>query len=89
MSAQTAKSFREIKEERRLWGRWIESAVGAHLLNHAISGHIDLFYWREGNDEVDFVLSRKEKIVVLVVLSAKCGTKPVALIHGHYPNVRG
>lgn len=69
LSAQSAESYRDVKMDRRLWGRWIESAVGAYLLNLALSGQFDLYYWREGNDEVDFVLIRKDKIVGLEVKS--------------------
>ncbi len=33
-----------------------ESAVGAHLANAAAAGTCELFYWRERNKEVDFVV---------------------------------
>lgn len=38
------------------WGRWVESAVGAHLLNSAEEDDYSLYYWRERDAEVDFVL---------------------------------
>ncbi|MFM9075375.1 MAG: DUF4143 domain-containing protein, partial [Bacteroidota bacterium] len=38
------------------WGRWVESAVGAHLLNHQYRDDYTLHYWRQGSLEVDFVL---------------------------------
>ncbi|MBK7190677.1 MAG: DUF4143 domain-containing protein, partial [bacterium] len=41
--------------DREFRGRLVESAVGAHLANAAAAGECELFYWREGSREVDFV----------------------------------
>ena len=38
----------------------VESAVGAYLLNESLSKGFNLSYWREGNDEVDFVIDKKK-----------------------------
>ena len=51
------------------WGRWVESAVGAHLLNAALSHHFQLFYWRHRNEEVDFVIEKDGKTVGIEVKS--------------------
>ena len=51
------------------WGRIVESAVGAHLINQARQEGFRLFYWREGNDEVDFVLQHRGKILAIEVKS--------------------
>ncbi len=56
MSAQSGLSLDEARADREFWGRLVESAVGAHLANAAAAGECDLFYWREGNQEVDFVV---------------------------------
>ena len=69
MSAQINKTFKEAREDRYLWGRLFESAVGAHLLNSIRGTSIELFYWREGDEEVDFVLKRGEKVTALEVKS--------------------
>jgi predicted AAA+ superfamily ATPase len=47
----------------------VESAVGAHLINHAAAEHYQLYYWRDGNREVDFVLKKGNKVVGLEVKS--------------------
>ncbi len=57
MSATTGYSFAEARADRTFWGRLVESAAGAHLVNTARPG-LEVCYWREGSDEVDFVLSR-------------------------------
>jgi uncharacterized protein len=53
----------------KLWGRLVESSVGAHLLNHSISERYNLYYWREGNKEVDFILQKGNKVIGLEVKS--------------------
>ncbi len=37
-------------------GRLTESAIGAHLVNASIDGQLNVYYWRENNHEVDFVV---------------------------------
>lgn len=68
ISAQSTESFSGTTQTE-LWGRMVESAVGAHLLNHAQLQKYHLHYWREGDQEVDFVLERKGKIIALEVKS--------------------
>ena len=65
MSAQKLVGFSEIKKEPEKWGRMVESAIGKHLLNQSIARNFNLFYWREGNDEVDSVLQKENKVVSL------------------------
>ncbi len=54
---------------RDYWGRIVESAIGAHLLNSSAGQGIEVSYWREGNLEVDFVLQRGEQLVAIEVKS--------------------
>jgi len=69
LSAQSEKSFSEAMNNPIFMGRLIESAVGAHLLNGIRGTQIELFYWREGNYEVDFILRHGDKLVALEVKS--------------------
>jgi predicted AAA+ superfamily ATPase len=69
MSAQNELTFQEIKMKPELWGRWVESAVGAHLINSSRSGGFTVHYWRERNDEVDFVLQYHGKVMAIEVKS--------------------
>ena len=64
-------SFTDVIENPKLWGRYAESAVGAYLASQAKIYDYKLFYWREKNDEVDFVLLRGGKKVALEVKSGK------------------
>ncbi len=63
------QSFREIRQKPELWGHCVESAVGAYLVSQSHRSHFDVMYWREGNDEVDFVLKIKGKLIAIEVKS--------------------
>jgi uncharacterized protein len=76
LSAQSGLTPAEARADGEFWGRLTESAVGAHLANAAAGGQCELFYWREGNEEVDFVL-RSGRVVV--GLEVKSGRAP--LVH--------
>ena len=68
MTAGSGYSFDEARADRTFRGRIVESAVGAHLFNTAVSG-IRLHYWREGSLEVDFVLQRGDRVIAIEVKS--------------------
>jgi uncharacterized protein len=70
MSAQSNKTYKEAKENPQLWGRFVESSIGAHLLNETRGTNIKVFYWREEDQEVDFVLQYGDIIVAIEVKSS-------------------
>lgn len=74
MTAVSGLSPAEVAADREFRGRLIESAVGAHLANGAASGAIELFYWREGNREVDFVIRAGRTVVAIEVKSGRAPT---------------
>jgi predicted AAA+ superfamily ATPase len=76
MSALSPLSFAQVREAPEAWGRWVESTVGAHLLNGARGTNVEVFYWRDRNREVDFVLRRGNTIVTIEV---KTGRRLTAL----------
>ena len=51
------------------WGRCVESAVGAHLVNQSFAKGYDVMYWRDGDDEIDFVLRKNLRVVAIEVKS--------------------
>jgi len=69
MSAQAHKTFKEAQEDSSFWGRLIESTIGAHVLNSIRGTQIELFYWREGDKEVDFVLKHGNNLTAIEVKS--------------------
>ena len=62
-------SFREAMQEPRVWGHFFESAIGAHLLSGAMTGNYEVYYWRDGDFEVDYVLKKDNKIAAIEVKS--------------------
>ena len=71
LSAQQAFSFKDVQLEPKIWGRFVESAIGAHLINASVSDGINVFYWREKNEEVDFILEKDNQLIALEVKSGK------------------
>ncbi len=69
LSAQRAETYAAVRQRPDLWGRQVESAIGAHLVNHALSDDFRVFYWRDGHHEVDFVLEKRGKVIGLEVKS--------------------
>ncbi len=69
-------SFEQAIADRKAWGHIFESGVGAYLICQAFAGRFEVFYWREKNDEVDFVLRKNEAVVAIEVKSnaEKCTT---------------
>ncbi len=66
MSVGSNRSFEDAKADRSFWGRLVESAVGAHLLN-TCNPATRVLYWREASDEVDFVLQSGLRSVAIEV----------------------
>lgn len=69
-------SFEQAIADRKAWGHIFESGVGAYLICQAFARRFEVFYWREKNDEVDFVLRKNEAVVAIEVKSnaEKCTT---------------
>ncbi len=71
MTAGSGLTLLEVRGEPELWGRLVESSVGAHLANAAAAGECELFYWRERNQEVDFVVKSGRRLVAIEVKSGR------------------
>ncbi|TCD47985.1 ATP-binding protein [Chlorobium sp. N1] len=76
MSALEPRSFEEVSADPASWGRWVESAVGSHLLHHAEAGDLRFTYWRQGDLEVDFVLEHRGRSVGIEVKGGKKNEAP-------------
>ena len=71
LSAQSGVAFEKAFTTPTEWGRWVESAVGAFLLNQADEVGYKMYYWRERNDEVDFIIEYNRKCVAIEVKSGR------------------
>lgn len=73
LSAQSPLDLATAIEQRDWWGRLVESAIGAHIMNGIVGTDMECFYWREGSLEVDFVLRRGGVVTALEVKSGRSG----------------
>lgn len=71
MSANTGRGFEKEFTDSKRWGRWVESAVGAYLVGNAEEYGYKVYYWREDNYEVDFVLEKKGVLIAIEVKSGR------------------
>jgi len=71
MTAPLGLLMDEARSDRTFWGRLVESAVGAHLANAQSAGTCKVFYWREGNHEVDFVVQAGRSLTAIEVKSGR------------------
>lgn len=78
MSAFSGYSFAEAQADRTFWGRLVESAIGAHLLNTKTTD-MRLHYWRRNGNEVDFVLQQGRKLAAFEVKSGRLRSRPKGL----------
>jgi predicted AAA+ superfamily ATPase len=69
MGALSTRSFEQVRADSATWGRYVESAVGAHLLAWAPEHGFAVRYWRQGHEEVDFVLERGDELLAIEVKS--------------------
>lgn len=72
LSAMHGGSFEESRNSPVMWGRWVESSVGAWLVNQSLASGVALYYWRHRNHEVDFVLEKGDRLTAIEV---KSGTR--------------
>lgn len=60
-----------IEQSKAEWGHLVETTVGAYLINRSIQEGFEVFWWREGNYEVDFVLQEGTQLTALEVKSGR------------------
>lgn len=75
-TAQGHLSFEGIKRDREAWRNLIEATIGAHLVNASLGNKLEVFYWKEGNYEADFVIRKREIIATITIRPFKKGVRP-------------
>ncbi|KQC07910.1 MAG: hypothetical protein APR62_05695 [Smithella sp. SDB] len=58
VNALSTKAFNQAIADTIWWGRLVENAVGAALCNNLNSIEYSITYWRQGNYEVDYIVTR-------------------------------
>ena len=81
------RTFEQAVSDPALWGRLVENAVGAHLVNHLQEIQFEVTYWRERNSEVDYVVRSGDRLWAIEVKSGS-PNRPVGLeaFLRKYPN---
>jgi hypothetical protein len=89
VNALSTRTLAESLADPVWWGRLVENAVGAHLCNRLNSVEYTLTYWRERDQEVDFVVARGRDVWAIEVKSGRSGKAPgLARFRGRYPKAR-
>jgi len=89
INALSKYSYEQAMNDSTWRGRLIENAVGAHFLNGFLRPHQSLTYWREGNDEVDFILTAGAETWAIEVKSGLPGkTSGLTAFRKRYPKAK-
>lgn len=90
VSALSNRTFREWRQDPAQWGRLVETSVGAHLANQGVLEGIEMYYWREGNHEVDFVLRKGSALIAIEVKSGqkRIESKGLSEFKKRYPRAK-
>jgi uncharacterized protein len=89
VNALSTRSFADSLADTIWWGRLVENAVGAHLCNSLNSVEYSVTYWREGDYEVDYVVSRGRNIWAIEVKSGSSGkTAGLSRFRSRYPDAK-
>jgi predicted AAA+ superfamily ATPase len=75
MTATFPYSLDSAQRDREYWGRLVESAVGAYLLNSTRGTKMEVYYWLDRNQEVDFVLRSGKELAAFEVKSGRTRTR--------------
>ncbi len=93
IAATEGFGFARLRATPELWGRMVESAVGAELLarhlEHSSTQPL-VHYWRDGLNEVDYVLRHQGELFAFEVKSAghAAGSPGLDAFCGQYPAAR-
>lgn len=90
MTALTTHTRAEWREDPARWGRLVEVTVGAHLVNSGSGHDVEVFYWREGNAEADYVVRKGAHVTAIEVTSGarRPGRSGLMAFTKRYPSAK-
>jgi len=89
INALSGDSLRASRSNYSWWGRLVENAVGAHLLNHLSGLPYSVYYWRHKGLEIDYVVKTPKQIWGIEVKSGRpSNPKGVSGFLNMYPEAR-
>lgn len=89
MTALSTKPKKEMMNDKKIYGRLVEVAIGAYLYNQALVNRFEVYYWREENNEIDFVVRNGEKLLGIEVKTGfEYGGKAFEIFKKRYPKAQ-
>ena len=89
INALAGNSMADSRRNFSWWGRLVENAVGAHLLNHLSGISYGVHYWRHKNQEVDFVVKTPKRLWGIEVKSgSSMNARGMSSFLAMYPEAR-
>lgn len=89
INALSSRTFREAVGDPSWWGRLVENAVGAYFCNGFSGTSHLLTYWREGDKEVDFVVTKGPSTWAIEVKSGRSAkSSGMEKFHLKYPRAK-
>jgi predicted AAA+ superfamily ATPase len=90
VSALSNRTFSDWRHDPAQWGILVETCVGAHAANKGILEGVDIYYWREGNNEVNFVLRKGNALTAIEVKSGqkRIESKGLLAFKKRYPRAK-
>ena len=89
VTAYLGGGFKQTRQDRAWWGRLVENAAGAHLLNGLDHMTHQIYYWREKDQEVDFVVRTPKSLWAIEVKSGRdTARQGLGAFQRHYPEAR-
>ncbi len=71
MTAAYGRRRARLLTEPEQRGHLVESAIGAYLINRAKVEVFQVYWWRDGRDEVDFVIACEDAVTAIEVKSGR------------------
>lgn len=71
LTVYKGRTFLQDRQDTDAWGRWVESAVGAFLISQSEELEYKLYYWREKDEEVDFIVVSDSVTLAIEVKSGR------------------
>lgn len=79
----------DLLSDSALRGHLVETAVGARLIARSITEGFDLYWWREGDKEVDFVAERNDRATTAIeVKSGRISKSGMSVFLTQNPDAR-
>lgn len=67
MTAQSHFTFERMQKNQKAWDNLVTCCIGAHLMNSSFGTKTKVFYWKEGSQQIDFIIQKRETVITLMV----------------------